>query len=290
MKKISIDKVNIKESKILSQNKNSIVFLNENNTVIKIFNHKFLFDTLIRGFDIEEKIIKTEKINIIPEILRPKNIIYMNNDFFVGYTMSKADGISYDIYNRKKTLKEKCDLYQYAKELKTIEEIIRKAENIVFPDLLSRDNIFINEQKIQLIDFDGMQIEKYLSPVISESIGNNKLYDNTKYKDGLYYTKNLDIKSLIYLYFQTVFGLDLVVIDELIKENNNINIEPIIDRMFNIWGITNDEIKEKVCRLYRNDIENEYLDSTMFKIAEKYNISICGHNGETYTKKLIRKA
>ena len=81
---------------------------------------------------------------------------------------------------------------------KDIEDVVKEAENIVFPDLCTLTNLMVTDKGfIRFIDYDGMQVGGRKSACISTMLGEQTQYFNDKYLDGDVYTKELDKKSLI---------------------------------------------------------------------------------------------
>lgn len=63
----------------------------------------------------------------------------------MGYVIQPAKGISVNDYEKQKNEEELFDLSIHAKEHASLEDVVKRANKhgIVFPDLLSFDNIFI---------------------------------------------------------------------------------------------------------------------------------------------------
>ena len=58
------------------------------------------------------------------------------------------------------------DLFMYADIHTKLENIVRSTDDIVYPDICTCDNIYVdssNGNKIQLIDYDGLQVGIYPS-------------------------------------------------------------------------------------------------------------------------------
>lgn len=71
----------------------------------------------------------------------------MGNSTFLGYTTPPAEGISYGGYEENLSLKQRADLYNYANLHSSIETPVKRAEDIVFPDLCTVDNTFLRWKK-----------------------------------------------------------------------------------------------------------------------------------------------
>ena len=279
MKKINVDDILGRLGYIVSEKENGIVYYMSDGKVAKIFDTEFLSELRSVGYDFEEKILNSKKIINVPEILTPIDALYARGEF-VGYTMPMAKGISYDKFNSCKSYSDACNLYKHACEFSKLESIIKRSSDVVFPDMISFDNIFYDGKDFEFIDYDGLQVGKYLSPALSSSLGDRYDYQDSKYKDGLYFNKNLDIKSLIYLYFINVFNIDFVQLDY----EYSFDRECLIDKILSDLSIDSDDLKEKIYKLFLRDIPNEYLGNTMFDIADSYDMSISS-SGKRYLKR-----
>ena len=256
----------------------SHVFLTKDNTVFKKFSLKYLISLLDDEYDIEEKVLNASGLVNTPEVLIPSSAVYDNGNF-IGYTMPFFDGTSiYDIDFYDGNIIFDCF---YLK----LENIIKNSENIVFPDLISCGNILVNDDSICLIDFDGLQISDYASSVMCSSLGDCRLYNNTKYFNHGLFTKELDIKSLIYLYFDLKFDCGLWNLN-LIKSYDDCFNK--LEEMFNYHNIYNNDLFEKVLRLYDDSKPNVYLNDTIDSIFNNYDIDydLYSYSG---VKKLVRK-
>ena len=243
------------------------------NVVCKIFDSDFVIAMLDAGYDLEDLVLEGSKLVNSNDIILPTGIVY-SNKYFAGYLMPYFDGIP--IYNCCNSL-----IKIYCK----LEKIIKSCDNIVFPDLLTEGNILINNDlEIKLIDFDGIQVCDYSTPIFSNNMGDKSIYDGTKYKHDKLYTKQLDIKSLIYLYMKLFFGVNMYVLDLYsgIEQKERLNC------LIRDLGIDNDNLVNKIFSLYDNNRENTYLGDTVNEIYENYKIDTVLENGRR-VKKLVRK-
>ena len=98
------------------------------------------------------------------------------------------------------------------------------------------------------------------------------------------FKKDLDIKSLIYLYFLTTFNIDLNKVGQI----NPFTRQPIsLEEIFNCINLEDVDIMHKVWKIYQENIPNEYLGEDVYKLAENYQIEIHGQSTpNTYLKKL----
>lgn len=275
--------------KIISLNEYIIVFLLNDGRYFKMFNPLYTQVLLNNGSDIENKILNAKKIENVPEIIIPDSIVYLDNEF-MGYTISPACGLNFVEFEDKKTLNEKCDLYKYADEQVKLENVIKRAnkEHIVFPDLLTCDNIFISDSGYQFIDYDGIQIGNIPVLQLSTMLGDDEQYEIPKYMDNNeLYNSNLDKKSLLFLYYLSAFNINLNMVG-IINPYDGKRIT--FDDVFNIIGLKNyDLMQATYLAVNDKDKDNIYLDNIPYQIAEEYNMTILDRTSSGDIKKLIRK-
>lgn len=287
MKKENYDYLHGKIVRVVSGNQFMCVCQLKDGRYLKIFQPAII--QIFKGLnsDLESKIKDIDKLNIIPEIITPNSLVYMNN-YFIGYTMPAARGISLVDYEHRKTNLEQLDLSRYTKEYSKLESIIKKANqrNIFFPDLLTCDNIFIDNNNYQFIDFDGIQIGDYQVLQMCNLLGDDEQYTIPKYmyKEGLF-SANLDKKSLLYYFYLCVFNLNLN------KVNNTNPIDGSIitlDYIFDLLGIKNINLMNAT-NLAINDQENDniYLDDIVNELAFEYDLKRIDSNKGI--KKLVKK-
>lgn len=248
----------------------------EKKTICKIFEPDFVMDMFDAGYDLEELILEGSKLVRSDDIILPSGIVY-SNKYFAGYLMPYFDGMP--IYKCNKCYKNSRRLVETYHKL---ENIIKSCDNIVFPDLLTEGNILINDDfDIKLIDFDGLQVENFSSPIFSNNMGKSYIYNNTKYKIDNLYTKQLDIKSLVYLYMKLLLNVNMGFLDSY----DGIEQEKKLTSFINNLGIDNDNLVHKIFALYEYNEENTYLGDTVDEIYENYKTVDTGK----YVKKLVRK-
>ena len=127
--------------------------------------------------NLEAKLLNKEKYFISEDIKTPNTIYYSQKGFAVGYKMKPAIGINYNEFDKTLTLQEELNLMRFNHIHKKLEEIVKKNKDIVFPDLCTCDNIHIGQKdKIELIDYDGLQIGKYKAIQMSTTL--NELENN----------------------------------------------------------------------------------------------------------------
>lgn len=254
-----------------------------------MFNPNFLFDQKLGGIDIEAKILDAVELKHSPEIIVPNYAAYDNCGRFLGYNCDPAKGIDYNTYYDNLSIKQHCDLISFATIHSRIESVIKKNPNIVFPDLCTVDNIFIDANKnVSFIDYDGLQVGKHRSVSISTNLGNPKQYIfKPKYFNRqILFTKELDKKSLIMLYFTSVFNIDLNKVGTI----DPFDGKPItLDDVFSILNLDDPDLCHKVWKLFQDNQPNEYLGNDMFRIADKYDLKVLRKVGDFYYKCLEKK-
>lgn len=277
MEKIDFKRLNIET--VLGDNDFNSVFLLSDGSVLKLFKH----DILIQSLRLEQKILTSKPIFNVPEIVVPNRAVYLS-DKFVGYTMDRVDGIDYNTRDNRYSLSDRANLNMYATIHSKLEDVVKRAnkEGMVFPDLCTCDNIFIDKNaNYKLIDYDGIQIGNFVTPFLSTSLGDDLQYEIPKYSKKTHlFTSELDKKSLIILYFLSTFNVNL--------ETININKNITLDDIFNCINLKDDDIKHKVWKCYQPNLDNEFLGDSVFKLAEENNMLIkpCG---PAYIKRLVKK-
>lgn len=279
MKKIQLSEFinKIDKSKEVIVGNNSIVFTLLDGRFLKIYNKDYIEIAKLVGADIEKKILNKEGIFIPKENIKPEVIVY-DGENFIGEVTRPARGISYGTWYDSLSREQLSDLGLHGAIHSNLEGIVKSTPDIVYPDLCSYDNIFVDGTNIELIDYEGLQIGKYNALGMSSAIGDRSLYNSSKkYSLGNnLFTKELDVKSLIFFYFRTVFNIDLKLIDEY-----GIDVEIF----FNAINLNDPDIMHKVWKLFQEKEKNEYLGEDVFRIAENYNMDIYP-NG---IRRLVRK-
>lgn len=248
----------------------SVVYNMYGGKIVKIFDYRYLERLLSDGIDIENKIISSSPIDSIPEIIVPSDVIYDSNGNFCGYTMESADGINFDNYisiMKSGRYSYNFNLNDFNEQFCLLEDIVMRSNNIVFPNLMDSGNILYGST-FSLIDYDCIQINDFLSPKLSDYLGDRSKYYNTKYMNGNFYTKELDIKSLIHLYFMVVYNCDLNKVDKC-----------SIEYVFNKLGINNNILYDRVMRLYDDSLNNLCLGGCLSNID----------SDDSFGKTLIKK-
>lgn len=201
-----------------------------------------------------------------------------------AYTMPYIQGIDFTDY-----YENIFDLARYANIHSQIEKNIKMGNNtgIVFPDLCTTENIRItNEGKVVFIDYDGLQIGKMPAVGYSDFLGIPKEVLTKKYYDfdsGLF-TKELDIKSTIFLYFLDVFGVNLAVVN---RRNPYTGKMVTLEDIFSTINLSDADVQQKVWKLFQANVPNEFLGEALYTLAENYKLMAPFPNDPI--KMLIRK-
>lgn len=286
MQKIQISELKIK--KIINHNNKSIIYLLENGTVLKLYNTKLLEMLKRVGIDHEKKILDAKEITKVPEIITPKKAVYENKTF-IGYTMPRVLGEDFNTHDDNLSISERENLLYYIRQHLQLEDIVKRAnqEEIIFPDLCTCDNILINGNKISFIDYDGLQIKNHRVDAISTSLGEpSQYFKNRKYTtaNGLF-TKELDKKSLIILFFLSAFNINLNKIG-----TNAMGHIITLDDIFNIIGLEDYDIMNKVWKIFNDKETNEFLGDDLYHLYEEYQLKVIAQVANNqYIKKLIKK-
>jgi len=238
--------------------------------------------------NLEAKLLNKEKYFISEEINKPNTVIYAKNGMAVGYKMKSALGINFNDFDSTLNNQQILDLERFNNIHKRLEDIVKRNKDIVFPDLCTCDNIYIGpEDKIELIDYDGMQIGKHqaieMSTTLNEQFNN---YYIPKYWQKDLFTKNLDKKSLILLYFLSTFHVDLNKVGVI----SPFTKKPItLEETFWLMGLNDNEILDKVNKIFKSNEDNVYLEDSIDRLAKDYKLVAHSVGPNTYLKKLVRK-
>lgn len=286
-----MESLNIKDLDIkthIHSNFKSDVYELSNGKILKIFTPLLLQLYENHDIKIERKIVEAKPIINVPEIIVPETAVY-KGDEFCGYISKKANGVDYNVYDNGLTLTDRGNLKLYADNHAKLESIVKRGNEAgnVFPDLCTRDNIFIDENgNMSLIDYDGLQIGNCVTPVISTLLGNEHQYRCSKYSQQKLFTPELDKKSLIFLYFYNVFGIDLSKVGTINPVTNKV---VTLDYAFEMIGLDDYDIQNKVWKCFQPKYENEFLGDDVYHMANYYDMIVVPLDNGIYGKKLIRK-
>ena len=309
MEKINFYDIELQFKEMLKENKFTRVITLKNGNIFKNFSDDWLIKSKREFSDIETRLTQDILLNSGDDLCKPVGMVYFEDweiKSFLGYVMNKAKGISLDDYMFDSMLDDTSRLEIYNKIHSNLNNIIKKYDEIVFPDLCAENNIFIEPDSLnlQLIDCDGFQIGKYTSGIISEMVAEDKpAWKNSKYLvkgNTSLYTKELDKRSLILLYFYYVFNVDLFITQSYVNRYGEI-ISPVIslDKLFNLINLKDDDIKHIVWLIFQMDRKkpNHYLEEDLLaKLADEYTLEafrsrygnmINGSNG--FCRRLVPK-
>lgn len=176
-----------------------------------------------------------------------------------------------------------------ASRYKKLESVVKKGHTLglIFPDLCTASNIFISRiGHFSLTDYDGFQIDDYLTFLISGIIyDRNKVFNPKFYNNGLF-TEELDKYSLMILFLQEPSSLDLSSIDTVNLEANQILTTRDLADYINL---DDEEIISMIEDTLSIDSEGVYVSEVADAIASKYNLMVYYEEDEGYTKTLLRK-
>lgn len=289
MKKRIIYINTFKSGKLLSKGEDATVIELNDRSVLKVFHPETIDICKKCGVDVESKILNAVPIKNSPEILVPTSAAYYEDGAFLGYTMSRASGISFNMYDKNLTIEQRRDLKKYASVHHKLESVLRRNKDIVFPDFCTCDNIFIDKRgNIQFIDYDGLQVGKHRTMSLSTSLGDAEdIIKNPKYfTRDMYYTKDLDKRSSIILYFLCAFNVNLTKVGQIDPTTGR---TVTLDDVFSAINLDDLDVCHKVWKIFQDNESNEFLGDDVFRISEKYDLNLLVPGEGFYIKKLTKK-
>lgn len=287
---MALPKMNLK--KFLNENKgyrilkrceDTTIIELPNGDLLKILDYELLKVISNTGYDLETRLNEVPNLTEFSKFPWP-TIMLEDEGIVTSYVMPCIPGIDFTDY-----YENIFDLTSYANIHAQIENNIKDGNKmgIVFPDLCTTENIRITaDNQVFFIDYDGLQIKHMPAVGYSDFLGmpqevmQNKYYN---FKSSLF-TEELDIKSAIFLYFVDVFGINLASVN---------NINPVtgrvvtLDNIFSIINLDDVDIQHKVWKLYQPLVPNEFLGDDLYKLAEKYILTLPSINSPI--KILIKK-
>lgn len=287
MKKRIITDSTLSKSMVISNGEFARVYRLKDGSILKVFDPAVLRIFKEIGVDLELKILDARRMPNAKEILIPTAAAYKSNTF-VGYMMPCARGVNYNKIDNNLSFSDREDLWAYAKRHNSIENVLVRAEDVIFPDLCTCDNIFIDENgRVQFIDYDGLQVGKHQSYVMSGALGNQIQYYTPKYRTGDLFNKNLDKKSSIFLYFVSAFNVNL---EKIGCTNPFTGMRVTLDSLFKELNLDDPDVCHKVWKLFQQSEDNDFLRDDVFRMAEKYDMKIVGRRRDgVCIKRLIKK-
>lgn len=289
MEKISFSELSGDGLTKLFSGTKATIFKTRDGEIFKSFTSDYLKFLNSGGIDLEKNILDVKPIEGGDDIVIPNKAVFLD-DVFLGYTADFIDGVNLDVFIKSLSIGQKCDLDGFASLYQDVEKVVRESKNIVFPDLCTLSNLMVtNDGIIKFIDYDGLQVDGRKTACISTMLGEHEQYFNDKYLNGELYTKELDKKSLIMFYFIVTFNVNLNYVGKI----NNITGKIItLDDIFGQIGLENDDIKHKVWKCFQDDIENDYLEDDVLRIAQEYDMNAYFHptKKDTLIKILEKKS
>lgn len=239
-------------------------------SIIKVFSDFFLMTDSLLHLQTERKILESDAIKV-PEIVTPISALYRNG-LFCGYRMEEVKGPNYtEIYDRL----PEDDLYTFAIMVRDLENIIKKAnpQGLVFPDILTCENIIKTQNGIRLIDFDGMQYKDMHITACSTSLGDVSYLEGTKYfkpNKFLTFTPEVDKLSMMVLYLLSACHLNLM--PTMANLSTKMSRENAIIYIIHALGLERDPIAYKLFNLFNDKAPNEFISDDLMRIAEEYRL------------------
>lgn len=284
MEKIYLSAKDIRKLDVLSLDGKTSIVYKDGDYVIKLFNKNILKSEQRRGVFTEQKLENASSIESLPELIVPKSMIYdPKTKKFIATRSKYIEGDSYVdvIKGRGITLSKVIEFH------KMHEDILKRAtqNNIVLPDYLG--NIIIGSKGINLIDYEGIQIEENKTSSVAECLYVNKninhfdeLIYSSKYYNNDLFTKELNVYTQYILFFLDLLDINIGALWYYLKQED-ISIE----YLFHIIGLDNPDIQQKVWKLFCSNQNNEYLEKDIDLILDAYRITTESDGN----KRLVRK-
>lgn len=286
MKKKVLHDYDLRKGKLMAETETATVIRLNNGSVLKLFRPDILQHSTI--VNMEQKILDAVPIKHSPEILVPTAAVYSEQGNFAGYIMPSASGQSYNDLDDSLSIPQRENLTKYAHTHAKLEKVLKRNKDIVFPDFCTCDNIFIdNNGNVQFIDYDGLQIGGHRSLSVSTSLGMPEQILSPKYiNSDCFFSKELDKRSSIILYFLSTFNMDVTKIGMV---NPETGLPVTFDDFFSCIELDDPDVCHKVWKLFQDDQPNEYLGDDVYRIADKYDMKVVAVVGDKYIKKLYKK-
>lgn len=287
---MGIQKLNLQEFlkenkgyKLLEKREHTTIFQLPDGSLLKTLDKELLDLLSSTGYDLETRLNEVDNLKKFSNFAWPM-IMLEENGVVTTYVIPYIEGIDFTDY-----YESIFDLYSYAKMHSQFENNIKDGNNVgvVFPDLCTTENIRITpDGKAIFIDYDVLQIKKMPAVGFSTFLGDPRKVLTEKYYDfnTRLFSKEIDKKSAIFLYFVDVFGINLSTVDTINPQTGKI---VTLDEIFSFINLTDDDVKQKVWKLYQPEIPNEFLGEDLYKLAENYRLVLPFPNAPT--KMLIKK-
>lgn len=244
-----VDYKSLKLVRKITVGRDGNIYLTSDNRILKMFTSNSF--TFIKD---REETLKSLKKMDLPEVVKPKNLVYYDG-IFVGYIMDYLpEGDSLNSKLNELSFEEKID------KIKEIEDVVRSLhkKNIYVCDL-NLDNMFFDKNgKITLIDCDSFVVK---NNVINTMVAN-------KYKDP----KNKIVSEKSDLYAFAVTTLEILFNLRIPDNSNIVDIEKIYNKNKNKLPISFknyfDSTFKNGDRHYLSDSYEKYLDS-IYNVTDK---------------------
>ncbi len=244
-----VDYKSLKLVRKITTGRDGNIYLTSDNRILKMFTSNSF--TFIKD---REETLKSLKKMDLPELVKPKNLVYYDG-IFVGYIMDYLpEGDSLNSKLNELSFEEKID------KIKEIEDVVRSLhkKNIYVCDL-NLDNMFFDKNgKITLIDCDSFVVK---NNVINTMVAN-------KYKDP----KNKIVSEKSDLYAFAVTTLEILFNLRIPDNSNIVDIEKIYNKNKNKLPISFksyfDSTFKNGDRHYLSDSYEKYLDS-IYNVTDK---------------------
>lgn len=176
-----------------------------------------------------------------------------------------------------------------------LEDIVWNEPRIVFPDLGSRGNVLVDSNgEVYVIDIGGMQVDdRFIADTNSYFVDGLAEFERDKNYEGKYFlngnpfihTKQVDSASLISLYFEAVFGLDVKQILGCCGTSEERTGK--IEELFNLIGFENEDALAHALWKIWEPVPNDWLGDIVSAIADKYRIVRQQPTGEAVVSSLM---
>lgn len=234
--KDSIDYKSLKLVKKIASGRSGNIYLTQDGRILKMFTSTSF--TYVKDREETLKYIKTIDI---PEIVKPKHLVYYDG-VFVGYIMEYLpEGQALWDKSENYSFEEKID------KIKEIEKVMKKLheKNIYICDL-NPDNIFFDKEgKVKLIDCDSF--------VIKDNVINNEV--DQKYKDPL----NKIVSEKTDLYAFAITTLQLLIDYKIPNDASFSDIEKIYNKN-----------KSKLPVSFKNYYEHIFKGKDRYYLTDSY--------------------
>ena len=232
-----------------------------------------IYDKLSASKDIETKSI------VLP------NAVFFSGDIPIAYTVPKLEGY----VNLIEFLFNSYDLDLISSVFIDLTKEVRHAnkEGIIIPDLGNASNILINPKTkdIKFIDYDGMQIGKYQSFVVSSLVRDSILpitrnSDMIDFKTDLL-KNNIDKYSLmlLYIFFTTKCSIkEFLPSDYHFKDGKFVLKKDALTKYIESVGLDETPLENDLYRLiYEHKFK--YPDTSIKQLTKKHKLEMKSNTG-----------